>query len=162
MTPSKAVVLVGHGAVPTDCPPDLAGEFKRLEAEASRGKPSPRFFEVDAKLRKWPRTPKTDPYKAGLEQIAAALQKQVPDRVVLTAYNEFCGPSLEESVADAVARGMTDVVVVTTMYTRGGIHSETEIPEIVAALSKKYPKLSLRYAWPFSVDAIAGFLASHL
>lgn len=158
----KAVILVGHGATPTDCPPALAGEFKRLEAEAARGKPSPRLAEVDAQIRRWPRTPTTDPYKTGLEEIAAALQKRLSDRLVLTAYNEFCAPTLEEAVEKAVARGCAAIDVITTMYTRGGLHSEKEIPEIVAALACKHPGVAIRYAWPFSVDKIGEFLAASL
>jgi sirohydrochlorin cobaltochelatase len=157
-----AVVLVGHGGVPADCPPALISELKRLEAEAHRGKPSPRYFEVDAQVRTWPRTPETDPYKAGLEAIAEALGKKQPGKLVLTAYNEFCAPSLQEAVEAAIAAGCTEIQIISTMYTRGGIHSETEIPQIVAALSKKHPRVTLKYAWPFSVDAIGDFLAAHL
>lgn len=162
MTPLKAVVLVGHGAVPSDCPPRLAAEFKRLEAECKKTGPSERFKEVDAELRRWPRTPETDPYQAGLESIAAALRAKLPDRLVLTAYNEFCAPTLEQAVEQAASRGAREIGVITTMYTRGGVHSEHEIPDIVAALSRKLPGVSIRYAWPFSVERIADFLASHL
>ncbi len=159
---TKAVVLVGHGAVPTDCPPRLAAEFKRLEAEAKKSGPSPRFLEVDAELRRWPRTEKTDPYKKGLEDIAATLRRKLPERVVLTAYNEFCAPTLEEAIENAVGQGAKDIDVITTMFTRGGLHSEAEIPEIVKKESAKYPGVAIRYAWPFELDEVAKFLATHL
>lgn len=154
----RCVILVGHGGVPTDCPPALVSEFKRLEA-AARGRMTPELAEADRKLRSWPRTPETDPYKTGLETIAAALSKTLPDQRVLLAYNEFCGPSLQEAFAEAVKAGARSVTVISTMYTRGGIHSETEIPQIIDELRRLHPGVTIRYAWPFDVSAIASFLA---
>src|SRR5688572_29604032 len=98
------VILVGHGGVPTDCPPELVSEFKRQEALAKRG-PAPGLAEADAKLRRWPRTAQTDPYQAGLEAVGAALRRALGGREVLLAYNEFCAPSLEEALAEALRRG---------------------------------------------------------
>jgi sirohydrochlorin cobaltochelatase len=56
----SCVILVGHGGVPTDCPPELVADFKRQEA-AARGARTPALASADKKLRDWPRTPKTDP-----------------------------------------------------------------------------------------------------
>lgn len=156
----NCVILVGHGGVPTDCPPSLVSEFKRLEA-AAKGRPTPELAAADAKLRAWPRTPKTDPYKTGLENIARALEKTM-GRPVLPAYNEFCAPSLEDAFADAVGRGFKRITVISTMYTRGGIHSETEIPEIMERLKVAHPGVQTAYAWPFDVEAVAGFLADEV
>lgn len=161
MTPQKCVILVGHGGIPTDCPPELVSEFKRLET-SSKGRPSPRLSELDKKLRTWPRTPRNDPYKPGLEAVAEALRQALPDHLVLEAYNEFCAPSLEDAVETAVKAGMAEVTVITTMYTRGGVHSETDIPEILSGLRKKHPKVSFRYAWPFDLKALGGLLASEI
>lgn len=157
----KAILLVGHGGVPTDAPPQLVSEFKRLEAQA-KGRPDARLSELDARLRRWPRTAKTDPYKAGLEEIADALRRRCPDRLVLEAYNEFCAPTIEEACAEAVSRGATAVTVITTMYTRGGSHSECEIPAIVERLKARHPGVDIRNVWPFSLDAIADFLAAEI
>ncbi len=161
MPPQKCLILVGHGAVPTDCPPGLVAEFKRLEA-AAKGRPSPGLAEADAKLRAWPRSPRTDPYQAGLEAVASALRRRLPDRAVLAAYNEFCGPSLPEALDSAAAAGAREITVISTMFTRGGIHSETEIPELVAQARRRHPAVSIRYAWPFELDAVAGFLAGEV
>ncbi len=157
---NSCVILVGHGGVPTDCPPALVADFKRLEA-AARGRMTPELAQADRKLRDWPRTPKTDPYKKGLEDIATALQKTM-GQTVLPAYNEFCAPSLEDAFAQAVARGARSITVISTMYTRGGIHSETEIPEMLERLRRAHPQVETRYVWPFDVDAIAGFLAREI
>ena len=47
------------------------------------------------------------------------------------AYNEFCAPTLEESVEELIKKGATHITVTTTMFTPGGSHSEVEIPEIL-------------------------------
>ena len=121
-----------------------------------------REAELDRKVRDWPRTPQTDPYQAGVEAIAAALRQKLKGREVATAYNEFCAPTIEEAVERLIAAGAGAVTVITTMYTRGGVHSETEIPEIVADLRKKHPEVDLRYAWPFALDKLGGMLAEQV
>jgi len=161
MKATKCVILVGHGGIPTDCPPELVSNLKRLEA-ASKGKPSTALTDADAKLRNWPRTPKNDPYKIGLESIAGSLRRHLPDHSVVEAYNEFCAPSIEQAFESAVKLGMTEITLISTMFTRGGSHSESEIPEIIERLRLRHPKVSARYTWPFDLDAIARFMASEV
>lgn len=157
------VLLVGHGGVPTDCPPALVAEFKRLEAAAKRDKSQrPAFLEADRKVREWPRTPETDPYQAGLEDVARALREKLPGREVRVAYNEFCAPSLEDALEQAARDGLRRITIITTMYTRGGIHSEKEMPQIVEEFRKAHPGLAVRYAWPFDLGAVGGFLAGEV
>ncbi len=48
------------------------------------------------------------------------------------------------------------------MITRGGSHSETEIPIELNALQTKYPDIDFQYAWPFSMDSFATFLTDHI
>lgn len=156
----RLVLLVGHGGVPTDCPPALVADFKRLEAAVKRDPAQKAAFEqADRKVRDWPRTPKTDPYKTGLEAVGEALRKALPGREIRLAYNEFCAPSLEDALARAVRDGARDITVITTMYTRGGIHSEVEMPEIIAAFRAAHPGVTVRYCWPFDLSEIGGFLA---
>jgi sirohydrochlorin cobaltochelatase len=155
------VILVGHGGIPTDCPPGLVGEFKRLEA-AAKGKPSKELAAADAKLRGWPRTPQNDPYKVGLEAVADALRRHLPGHLVLEAYNEFCAPSLEQAFESAVKAGAVEVTVISTMFTRGGSHSEQEIPAIVAQLQRAHPQISVRNTWPFDLDSVGRFMASEV
>ena len=158
MKPTKCVILVGHGGLPSDCPPELVAEFKRLERQG----PSAALEASDAKLRAWPRTPQSDPYKPGLEAVAAALQKKLAGELVLTAYNEFCAPSVEQAVSDAIGRGAKTITLISTMFTRGGVHSEVEIPRLVDALRRAHPGVELRYAWPFELDGIAAMLAAEV
>jgi sirohydrochlorin cobaltochelatase len=155
----SAVVLVGHGAVPSDIPRALVQRLRALEAERRRdgGSPGAEERELDAKVRAWPRTAQTDPYKAGIDAIAAGLRSRL-GRVVV-AFNEFCAPSLDEAVEALAREGVKRIVVVTTMLTPGGVHAEVEIPEAIGALSAGLPDVEIRYAWPFDTDAVAALLA---
>ena len=48
------------------------------------------------------------------------------------------------------------------MITRGGSHSENEIPEELEALRKKFKGIDIQYAWPFDMDTFALFLSTHV
>jgi sirohydrochlorin cobaltochelatase len=163
-TGKRGVVLVGHGGIPKDCPQDLVTKLKRLEAQRRAAKlpPSPEEIELDSKIRRWPRTVATDPYQSGLETVAAILRLHLGEVLFAIAYNEFCAPTLEESIAELIHQGATDIVVTTTMFTPGGSHSEIEIPEILDRLRPRHPGVELRYAWPFDLQLLAGTLAEQV
>ena len=80
---------------------------------------------------------------------------------VLVAFNEFCAPTLEleEAIDDAVNQEAERVVVITTMMTPGGAHSEVDIPEAVEAAAKRHPTVEIVYAWPNDPDRIAATFA---
>jgi len=160
----RGVILVGHGGIPKGCPQELVTKLKRLEAQRRAAKlpPSAEEHELDTKIRQWPRTPETDPYQAGLETVAARLRAQLDGALFAVAYNEFCAPTLEESVEDLIKKGATHITVTTTMFTPGGSHSEVEIPEIIDQLRKQHPAIVLRYAWPFDIQVVAKTLAEQL
>ncbi|ALA56586.1 sirohydrochlorin chelatase [Nitrospira moscoviensis] len=160
----QGVVLVGHGGIPRDCPQELVTRLKRMEAQRRAAKllPSAEEIELDTKIRRWPRTDTTDPYRLGLEAVATALRPHLGAALFAVAYNEFCAPSLEEAVEDLVAQGAAHITVVTTMFTPGGSHSEIEIPEILERLKTQHPGITLRYAWPFDLEQIATTLLQQL
>lgn len=160
----RGVVLVGHGGIPKDCPQELVTWLKRLEGQRRAGKlpPSQEEIELDATIRRWPRTPQSDPYRVGLEAVAAHLRQRLDGAVFAVAYNEYCAPTLQEAVEELVGKGATDVTVITTMFTPGGSHSEIEIPEILAELRTKHPRITLRYAWPFDLNLVAEALAEQV
>lgn len=163
----RAIILVGHGATAKDCPRDLVSRFKALEGRRlAIGRPPPpptaEEQDLDARIRQWPRTPENDPYRVGLEALAAALRPLLGGAALLLAYNEFCAPTLEDAVAEAVAGGANDITVVPSMMTPGGIHSEVEIPEMLDRIRAAHPSVALRYAWPFDLGAVAELLAKHL
>lgn len=154
------VVLVGHGGVAKDCPADLVSKLKRLEAQrrAAGMAASAEERDLDQIIRRWPRTSSTDPYRVGLEAVGAALRPLLDGALFALAYNEFCAPTVEESVEELIAQGATDITVVTTMLTPGGAHSEIEIPEILQGLRARYPRIAIRYAWPFDPSTLAHVL----
>lgn len=156
----RGVILVGHGGIPKGCPQELITKLKRLEGQRrAAGTPmSTEEHELDTRIRQWPRTPETDPYRSGLEAVAAQLQANLGEVLFAVAYNEFCAPTLEESVEELIKKGATHITVTTTMFTPGGSHSEIEIPEILKQLRKQYPNTVLRYAWPFDLLMVAKLL----
>jgi sirohydrochlorin cobaltochelatase len=160
----KAVVLVGHGAVARDCPREWVMRLKALEAQRRGGVSlaTPEERELDARIRDWPRTAENDPYRQGLAALAERLRPHLRGARLVLAFNEFCAPSLTSAIEDLIAAGLTDISVVPSMLTPGGVHSETDIPESIAPLRTRYPHVVLRYAWPFDLDLIAGMLGRHL
>jgi sirohydrochlorin cobaltochelatase len=161
----EAVVLIGHGASATDTPRHLVAELKRLESERMAKRVmemSSREAELDKLVREWPRTPDNDAYKYGVEEIAKELGPKLGGKRLVVAYNEFCAPSVEDAIESLVKEGFGRIVLISTMFTRGGIHAECEIPGIVLAARKKHPGLSIDYAWPYDAGFIADFLASQL
>ena len=156
----RGVVLVGHGGIAKDCPAELVSKLKRLEAQrrAAGTIPSAEEQELDATIRRWPRTAATDPYRAGLEAVGAALRPLLNGALFALAYNEFCAPSVAEAIEDLIRQGATHITVVTTMFTPGGAHSEIEIPEILHGLRARHPEIAIQYAWPFDASTIAQIL----
>ena len=161
---TRGVILVGHGGIPKGCPQELVTKLKRLEGQrrAAKMPPSAEEIELDTKIRQMPRTPETDPYQSGLESVAAQLKANLGDVLFAVAYNEFCAPTLEESVEKLIQQGATHITVTTTMFTPGGSHSEIEIPEILDHLKPKHPGIELRYAWPFDLNLVANTLAEQI
>ena len=165
MQNKEAVILIGHGGAATDTPRALVSELKRLEGERQARRdphPSPREAELDKTVREWPRTPQSDPYKYGVEAIATALAPKISGKRLIVAYNEFCAPSVESAIETAVSEGFPSIVLISTMFTRGGVHAECEIPGIVLEARKKHPNVTIEYAWPFDENFIADFLAAQL
>ncbi|MDH5668572.1 MAG: CbiX/SirB N-terminal domain-containing protein [Nitrospira sp.] len=158
------VILVGHGGIPKDCPPDLVARLKRLEAQrrTTHHPPSQEERDLDAKVRRWPRTADSDPYQSGFLALAELLRSSLRDTLFAVAYNEFCAPTLEESVHSLINTGATTIIVTTTMFTPGGAHSEVEIPEILDRLRPLNPGVTIRYAWPFDLRLVADILAEQI
>ncbi len=160
----RGVILVGHGGIPKDCPQELVTQLKRLEVQrrAAKTVPSQEERELDARIRRWPRTPATDPYQSGLEAVAAQLKPHLDGVLFALAYNEYCAPTLAESVEELIKKGATEITVITTMFTPGGSHSEIEIPEILEQMRPLHPNVELRYAWPFDLSVVATTLAEQI
>ena len=165
---SKAVILLAmHGMPPDDFPKKDLAEWGKLHSTLNqldgedRAKAGKRYLELDAKIRSWPRTPENDLYHKASYDLAREL-KSKSGREVIVGFNEFCNPTLENGFETAAKSGASQVTVVTPMMTRGGSHSERDIPQAIAAARKKYPALAVEYAWPFDGSKIAAFLADQI
>ena len=160
----KAVILIGHGGLPSDIPKEIVENFMKVhKARVRSGTPiTSKEIELDSTIRNWERTPESDPYKSGLEKLASHLAPKLEGFVLKTAYNEFCYPSIEQAADVLVEKGITEVILITTMITPGGSHSEREIPEEVEALRLKYPKINYEYAWPYDLGIFSNLLADHI
>lgn len=164
---SSIIVLAMHGAPPRDYPPHETGELFSLHGRLERSAGSERIAlvqrhaELAARMRDWPRTPANDPYWAASLELAAQLASAA-GREVLVGFNEFCAPSLDEALDQAAARRPEWVVVVTPMMTRGGEHSEVDIPAAIRRAEGRHAGVTFDYAWPFDVVEIAAFLAQQI
>jgi sirohydrochlorin cobaltochelatase len=160
------IVLAMHGSPPNDYPKRELGEFftlhNRIEhaTPAERATMQTRFDELDKKIRAWARTPENDPYWAGSHDIARELARETNCAVII-GFNEFCAPTLDEAFDDAATQAER-VVVLTPMMTRGGGHSEIEIPDAIANARTRHPNVAFEYIWPLNTPAIARFLASQI
>ncbi len=161
------IVLAMHGAPPNDYPKRELCEFFSLHNRIEHASPSeraamkPRFAELDQKIRAWTRTAQYNPYWAGSHDIATHLARAT-EREVIIGFNEFCAPTLDTAFEQAITRGAEKIIVLTPMMTRGGEHSEIEIPEAIAHAQAHHPQIKFQYNWPLAVNGIAQFLASQI
>jgi len=161
------VVLVMHGAPPNDFPEQDMNEFFALQNRLKRAMGAERealkhrYLELDDKLRRWPRTAQNDPFHSGSEELAAHLRTASGCEVIL-GFNEFCAPSLNDALDLAIARKAQKIIVITPMMTRGGEHSEVDIPAAVQAAQAKHAETQILYVWPFEISDVANFLAAHI
>lgn len=160
----RGIILVGHGGLPSDIPSEVVEKFMRLHKARvkSGGEVTSQEVDLDNTIRRWERTPESDPYKSGLETLASHMEQFLKDDVVKTAYNEFCYPTIEEAVEELSKENVSKIILVTTMITRGGSHSEREIPEELEDLKQKFQDIDIQYAWPFDMAVFALFLTTHI
>lgn len=163
------VLLVGHGVPATDCPAELVGQLMGLQwgagghhAGDGQGSVRQRILELDGKIRNWPRRAGNDPYKEGLERLAEALKPLLSADLFAVAYNEFCAPSVPEALEELIRRGAERILVIPSMVTPGGVHSEMDIPRAIEQVRTRHREVTLQYVWPFDLKEVAGLLASHL
>lgn len=161
------IVLAMHGAPPSDFPRDELRELMGLHARIEHASGpeleglKERHDDLEEKMRAWPRTRENDPYFAGSMDLAEAVHKASVLPVVV-GFNEFCGPSLDEAIATAIEEGAERIIVVTPMMTRGGGHSEKDIPQVVERARRNNPEIDITYVWPLDIDAIGRFLAEQV
>jgi len=164
------IVLAMHGAPARDFPPAELAELMSLHGRLAspraasgeeRAALEARHAALDARVRAWPRTAGNDPFWAASLELGEHLAAAAGCPVVV-GFNEFCAPSLDEALDQAVARGAGLVQVVTPMMTRGGEHAELDIPAALEAAQQRHPGVSFVYTWPFPVSEVARFLAEQM
>jgi len=161
------IVLAMHGVPPNDFPERETAELFSLQTRAKRDSGAERLAiehrhqELEAKMRAWPRTAQNDPFYAASQELATHLS-EVTGCEVIVGFNEFCAPSLDDALSQAIARGAKKVILVTPMMTRGGEHAEVDIPAAVEAAQAQHPEIPMVYAWPFRVSEVANFLATQI
>lgn len=162
------ILLAMHGTPPNDFPKNELAEFFELRGRLKRAGEAAsaladRHAALDAKIRRWPRTPENDPFHAGSQELAAHLSRETGTEIVI-GFNEFCAPDMDEALDGAVAAAGPDgrIIVVTPMMTRGGEHAKTDIPSAIQKARGRHPKTEIIYAWPFEFPEVARFLASQI
>ncbi len=156
-----------HGAPPKDFPRPELMEFFRLHMALEQGAekfPLPmqqKHDELNEKIRRWPRSHENDPFWDASHRLAEELSR-ITGNDVLVGFNEFCSPSIDETLEQAVLSGAQDIIVITPMMTPGGEHSEIDIPDSIKRAQERHPEVSFRYAWPFELIVVAKFLAEQL
>ena len=162
----SVIVLAMHGSPPKGVSPrqviELIGLHEGLEHAPAlvRRLLEPRHRKLDAKMRAYPRTLQNDPFWAGSQELAEQLRAATGLEVIV-GFNEFCAPTLDEALDQAAAQA-GKIIVATPMMTRGGEHSEAEIPETVRRAQARHPNVEFKYAWPLDVTAIAQWLAGQI
>lgn len=121
-----------------------------------------RAAELDTKIRQWPRHDGNDPYKAGVERLAETLRPLLPTELLAIGYNEFCRPTIAEAIDTVIRQGATRVLVLPTMLTPGGVHSERDIPAALDDVRRAHPGVTIEYLWPFDLASVAQLLAAHI
>ena len=121
-----AIILVGHGGLPSDIPSEIVEKFMRIHKVRVKtgSKITKEEIELDRAIRMWKRTPENDTYKTGLESLASEMENYLDGYHIKTAYNEFCYPDIENAISELVEDNYSKIILVTTMITRGGSHSE--------------------------------------
>jgi sirohydrochlorin ferrochelatase len=90
------------------------------------------------------RSPKT---KEEISVLVNILRQHFPQDIVDFAFLEIEGPDIPEGIKRCVAQGATDIVV-TLNFLNAGRHINEDIPAIVLAAQKKYPRIKLTVSKP--------------
>ncbi|MEZ8216964.1 CbiX protein [Candidatus Fervidibacteria bacterium JGI MDM2 SSWTFF-3-K9] len=158
-----AVVVVGHGIPPRDFPREKLRELRRLHAEidvlGGEEKAPPNLVEryrtLEKEVRQYPRTPENDPYDAAVKELAQRVKEMGNFPIVIVTHNEFCGLDVDEGIEEAIKQGAKKVIVISTMFIKGGTHNEKDIPGKIEKARRKYPNTPIIYAYPYDTDDLA-------
>lgn len=100
-------------------------------------------------------------WRQPLDALVERLGARVPACTVTVAYLGSIAPSVAEAVAQLVAAGHRDVLVLAAFLSPGGRHIKRDVPQLVAEQAAAHPGLRLRLrpgalgAEPEVVEAMA-------
>ena len=161
------IFLAMHGMPPSDFPQKETLDYFMLHSrmENMPGPPpqvmQQQYEELDNKMRNWPRTQENDSYFYASNELAEEISNQTGYKVIV-GFNEFCSPSLDDAFDAANKDNSEKIIVITPMMTRGGEHSEKDIPKAIERARKKFPQIQFSYVWPFNISKVAAFLAEQI
>lgn len=163
---NTVVVLAAHGGIPSDFPKQELKQFFELHGQSHSGdkKAHDKAHKLEEKLRNWPRTKDNDPFYWGSLELKESLET-VMEYPVILSFNEFCAPRIEDAILQAVEKyEAKKILVITPMLTRGGGHSEKDIPAAIERSKKqiKDNKIIIEYVWPIPVNETVGFLSEQI
>jgi sirohydrochlorin cobaltochelatase len=159
--------LAMHGAPPKDFPGHELAEWFQLHERAERADVQERSAleqreaQLEARMRAWPRTEENDPFYVNSVAMGVELSEAAGLPVVV-GFNEFCAPSLDEAMQQAIDDGAQKLVVITPMLTPGGEHAQHDIPAAIERVQRAHPDVPILYAWPFKREDVARFLAARV
>jgi sirohydrochlorin ferrochelatase len=91
-----------------------------------------------------------------LGEVRSLVQEMAgPDLLVAHAHMELAEPTIEQSVAECVSRGATEIVAFPYMLSPGK-HSTRDIPRLVAAAAAAFPGLKYSVTQAFGVHEKLG------
>ena len=133
------VVLAVHGVPPSDWPQQnraLSEPMERQDHRISKG------------VRLRPSTPENDAFSAETEELAQRVKEKGGYDILEVGHNEFGGQSVAEAIEKVIAQGARRVIVVPTMFTKGGIQIEGDTSRTVTALQEEHPEVEIIYTQP--------------
>ena len=84
---------------------------------------------------------------AQLEELAKAIRRRVPDRLVAVAHLEIVEPDIAEGIAICAAEGAEEIVV-HPYFLSPGRHTTQDIPAQVTRAAERHPKIRIRISEP--------------
>lgn len=88
--------------------------------------------------------------EAVLSQIAQQLEKAVQIKIKIASL-QFNSPTLEDSAKEFAAEGVNNIVVAPLFFYKGA-HMTEDIPEVITAIERQYPDLSIELAENIGAD----------
>ena len=163
------VIVVAMHGIPAPAASRLMMEFMMLEfqLEAGYGADDPkkvqRFEEIDEKLKNWPLDEK-HLYNVGAVKLGKLLEEETGAKVFV-GFNEFCAPSLDKVIEEAVKEKPKKIMIITSLQAPGNDHAENPEGDILKSVldaQKLHPDIEFVYAWPYSFERLARLLYRQL